>query len=211
MEHRCHARGVTVDCCDNCQLWRTFQTQGATSTGAGHQPPLGTMEFQWSLQHWVLLAPTDTATARRHLDCTPHGCTCPTSLTNVPSVPAISPHHGAGPCMQSVLWHKHLCPGTQVHLAFTGPQHRGPHHPGLAASPMAHQTRTPSPYPACERRAPPALLHSQAAVPLRSRAPHRPLQRPSFSSQALTRCGGETSPGPNLLPDLSSVLFSPHC
>lgn len=55
----------------------------------------------------------------------------------------------------------------------------------------------------------PAPLHGQAASPLRPGAPHRPLQRPSLCSRALTRRGGETLPGPRLLPHLSSVLFPP--
>lgn len=36
-------------------------------------------------------------------------------------------------------------------------------------------------------------------------------QRPSFSSQAGGGCGRGTSLGPDLLPQFSSALFSPHC
>lgn len=99
--------------------------------------------------------------------------------------------------------------------------HRGPYHPGLAASlpcgsPGWNTRSLPclweegSPYPPGALLHP-ALMHSQPALPLRPREPRRPLQRPSLSSQALTGSGEEASPDPNLLPDLPSVLFSTHC
>lgn len=101
---------------------------------------------------------------------------------------------GAGPFLRSAPWQRHLCPGTWVHLASAGLQHRGPHRPGLAASPVAHWSRTPGPYPACGRRAPPAPQgpsstlppgHSQAGFPLRPRAAHRPhsAARPSRGAE----------------------------
>lgn len=166
------------------------------------------------------MSPTTTAAACRHLDCALVRCTRRASLTSFPSAPTISPRHGAGPFIQSVLWGKRLRPRTQAHSASAGPHHRGPYHPGLAARfpcgspgwntrslPCLWEEGSPCPPRALLH---PAPMHSQPALPFRPREPRRPLRRPSLSSQALTGCGGEASPGPNLLPDLPSVLLSAH-
>ena len=132
-----------------CQQWRTFQTRGATSTAAGHQPPLGTMGFQWPLQHRVLPAPGPQAL------CALRGRTCPTDPTGLPSAPTSPPRCGAGPFLPSALWHKCSRPGTCVRSAATGPQRRGPHRPGWLAG-LAERVPTlpmgggsPGPPPAC--------------------------------------------------------------
>lgn len=133
------------------------------SAGARHQLPLGTREFQRPLQHRVLWAPNDAAAARGHSDCALCSCTCLTNLTTFSSVPTVC--RGAGPFLRSAPWQRHLCPGTWVHLASAGLRHRGPRRLGLAASPVAHWSRTPGPYPACGRGAPPAPQGPSSTLP----------------------------------------------
>lgn len=86
--------------------------------------------------------------------------------------------------------------GWQLPLWLTGVAHQVPTLPAGGGLPRPPR----GPPPPCPR-AQPGWVSPQAQGG----------SLPSFCSQALTECGGETLPGPNLLPDLSSVLFSPYC